>query len=198
MKEEEFEECEEPYDQDEYEDEENEGAFEQSKSFQSVSQRNTNTPEPQGAKIPIARQELPPPIQPKSIDLKTIEASTKAAQKMLKHLEAVDYHMASFLKFEQKVSSFKIKSTIFLGIAALLVGGYIGSFAQNELNQYYVQNELKNKVGEALATQELIKKYGIQIAESDTVFQVLITKSAKTTGFNTLDGKFSVLQINKK
>ena len=45
MKEEEFEECEEPYDQDEYEDEEDEGAFEQPKSFQSVSQRNTK-PEP--------------------------------------------------------------------------------------------------------------------------------------------------------
>lgn len=197
MKEEEFEECEEPYDQDEYEDEENEGAFEQSKSFQSVSQRNTNTPEPQGAKIPIARQELPPPIQPKSIDLKTIEASTKAAQKMLKHLEAVDYHMASFLKFEQKVSSFKIKNSIFLGIAALLVGGYIGSFAQSELNQYYVNSELKNKAGEALATQELLKKYGIQVAESDTVFQLYTLKNQYTTGTNSTDGKFSILQIQK-
>ncbi|AFL69605.1 hypothetical protein [Sulfurospirillum barnesii] len=194
---EEFEECEEPYDQDEYEDEEDEGAFEQPKSFQSVSQRNTNTPEPQVPKTPIAKHELSHSLKPKSIDLKTIEASNKAAQKMLKHLELVDYHMASFLKFEQKVSSFKIKNTIFLGIAALLVGGYIGSFAQSELNQYYLNSELKNKAGEALELQGLLKKYNIQVAESDTVFQLYTLKNQYTTGINSTDGKFSILQIQK-
>lgn len=89
---------------------------------------------------------------------KIITNAAKQAQKLSKELETLDFQIEKFTKFEKKVSSFKIKNTIAVGAVALFLGGYIGSLAQSELNNYYVNQEVGAKLGAAGAELELIQK----------------------------------------
>lgn len=112
----------------------------------------------------------PPLVMTTAKQEKMIESAAKSAQKLSKELESLDYNLDKFIKFEKKISSFKIKNTIAIGVTALLLGGYIGSFAQSELNNYYINQELKHKLGEAKADLELLKKardLGVNFAIDD-------------------------------
>ena len=99
----------------------------------------------------------PPPAAAAPKQEKMISDAAKAAKQLSQELETLDFQLEKFNKFEQKVSSFKIKNTIAIGSIALLLGGYIGSSAQSELYTYYVQQEVKHKLSEAAAELELIK-----------------------------------------
>lgn len=112
--------------------------------------------------------EPPPAVTPKQE--KIIENATKQAQKLSKELETLDFNLEKFIKFEQRFSTFKVKNTIAIGSIALLLGGYIGSFAQSELNNYYVNQEVEHKLSGALADLELLKKardLGVNFAIDD-------------------------------
>ncbi|MDY0122845.1 hypothetical protein [Sulfurimonas sp.] len=105
-----------------------------------------------------------PPPPKKTVELmnekqeKIIMSAAKQAQKLSKELETLDFQIEKFNKFERKVSSFKVKNTIAIGAVALFLGGYIGSLAQSELNNYYINQELKGRVGAAAAELELLQK----------------------------------------
>ncbi|MCK9455206.1 MAG: hypothetical protein WCY51_07360 [Sulfurimonas sp.] len=119
--------------------------------------------EPQREVVSV-KKPTPPPSPPKKEagmsekQEKIITNATKSAQKLSKELETLDYQIEKFSKFEQKVSSFKIKNTIAIGAVALFLGGYIGSLAQSELNNYYINQELKGRQSTAAAELELIQK----------------------------------------
>lgn len=122
-------------------------------------------PKPQREEPPKATQKIhvePPPKKEEAgmseKQEKSINNAAKAAQKLSKELETLDFQVEKFTKFEKTVSSFKIKNTIAVAIVAMIVGGYVGSFAQKELNDYYINQELINKIGEAKSNNDFIKK----------------------------------------
>lgn len=97
---------------------------------------------------------------------KSINTAATAAAKLSKELSTLDYELEKFNKFEKKVSSFRIWNTISIGAVALLLGGYIGSLAQSELNKYQVENEIKTKLGASFQDLKLfqeIKSRGVNI-----------------------------------
>lgn len=66
-------------------------------------------------------------------DIKILERAVKSAHKLHRNLEALDFELAKFNKFEQKVSSFKIKSILVMTIAGLIVGASLGFIATQQL-----------------------------------------------------------------
>lgn len=97
---------------------------------------------------------------------KRINTAATAAAKLSKELSILDFELEKFNKFEKKVSSFKIWNTISIGAVALLLGGYIGSLAQSELNKYWVENQIKSKLGAGVAELRLLqemKNRGVKI-----------------------------------
>ncbi|MDX9744896.1 MAG: hypothetical protein RBT59_13840 [Arcobacteraceae bacterium] len=154
-------------------------------------------PKPKPRPTPVAapeRVERPEPPQLSKEDTKSIEKAAAAAAKLSKNLEAIDFNLEKFLKFEKKVSSFKLKNTLITTVVSLLIGGYIGSFAQSSLNDYYIKNEVK-KLGGELQTAGLLSKYGIKIQNKEDILQIFIQKQPNTLGYDT--DQFSVLQITK-
>lgn len=154
----------------------------------------THTPRPAPA---TPRPPEPPPTAAKSAlgdkDTKTLENVVKAAQKLSKELETLDFQLEKFTKFEQKVSSFKVKNTIAVGAVALLIGGYIGSLAQSELNNYYVNQELKNGKSKI----ELVERFeaagfGFAGKKGDNFMQIY-SKNPKVK-MRTADG-FQILEL---
>lgn len=124
----------------------------------------------------------PPPVAVTPKQEKMISDAAKAAKKLSKELETLDFQVEKFVKFEQRFSSFKIKNTIAIGSIALLLGGYIGSSAQSELNTYYVNQEVKHKLSEAAADIELLKKVreqGVNFVQEDGRIVIYTTAQNK-------------------
>lgn len=124
-----------------------------------LNKKPASTPKPREEPPKSAQKvhvEPPPGVTPKQE--KIISNATKQAQKLSKELETLDYQLDKFIKFENKISSFKIKNTIAIGSVALILGGYIGSLSQSELNTYYVNQEVKHKLNLAAADVEMLKK----------------------------------------
>jgi hypothetical protein len=144
------------------------------------------------------RRAEPPPVSTTPKQEKVIENAAKAAQKLSQELETLDYHLDKFIKFEKKVSSFKIKNTLAIGATALFLGGYIGSIAQSELNSYYVKQEVLHKLKGSAEKLTTIKKFedaGFNFVENDDVLQVY-SKAPKVQLYESQG--FKILQINKK
>lgn len=124
----------------------------------------------------------PPPAAVTPKQEKMISDAAKAAQKLSKELETLDFNLEKFIKFEQRFSSFKIKNTIAIGSIALLLGGYIGSLSQSELNTYYVNQEVKHKLSLAGADIELLKKVrqqGVNFVQEDGRIVIYTTAQNK-------------------
>ncbi len=59
-------------------------------------------------------------------DIRILEKAVKSAYKLHKNIETLDFQLEKFNKFEQKISSFKLKSMITMGVTGLAVGAIIG------------------------------------------------------------------------
>ncbi len=153
------------------------------------------------------KKEYSPPPPPKKEEAgmsekqeKSINNAAKAAQKLSKELETLDFQIEKFIKFEQKVSSFKIKNTIAIAIVAMFLGGYVGSFAQKELNDYYINQELINKIGEAKSNNDFIKKGKAQglIFAIDNERLVIYTSAQNKSALIWQDKQHQGLQLTLK
>lgn len=142
----------------------------------------------------------PPPQRTADTDKqeKVINAAIKSAQKLSKELETLDYQIEKFNKFEQKVSSFKIKNGVAMAAVGLILGAFIGSFAQSELNSHYIKTELSHKLKSAQAKLNVMQELenaGFGFATTDDVLQVY-SKTPKVQLYEA-EG-FKILQLNKK
>lgn len=152
--------------------------------------------------LPPKKEESEPGMTPKQE--KMISDAAKAAKQLSQALQALDFQLEKFNKFEQKVSSFKIKNTIAIGSVALLLGGYIGSSVQSELYTYYVQQEVKHKLSLAVADLELIKKareQGVEFATEDgriVIYTAAQNKAAAVWKDTNHQGLQLTLQNTKK
>lgn len=140
---------------------------------------------------PLPKKEYsPPPPPPRKEEPvmsekqeKIITNATKQAQKLSKELETLDFQVEKFTKFENRVSSFKIKNTIAIGAVSLFLGGYIGSLAQGELNNYFINQELKHRLSGAVGDLELLKKAraaGVTFAIDDNRIVIYTTFQNKS------------------
>ena len=59
-------------------------------------------------------------------DIKILNRAIKSAHNLHKNIEALDFELAKFNKFEQRVSSFKVKSMIAMASTGLVIGAVIG------------------------------------------------------------------------
>jgi len=59
-------------------------------------------------------------------DIKILEKATRSAHKLHKILETLDFQLEKFNKFEQRVSSFKVKSMMAMASTGLVIGAFIG------------------------------------------------------------------------
>jgi len=59
-------------------------------------------------------------------DIKILERAIKSAHKLHKDIEILDFELAKFNKFEQQVSSFKLKNMLAMAITGFLVGAILG------------------------------------------------------------------------
>ncbi|MCF6245072.1 MAG: hypothetical protein L3J43_08540 [Sulfurovum sp.] len=59
-------------------------------------------------------------------DIKILERAVRSAHELHINLEALDFELAKFNKFEQKISSFKIKSMLVMATTGLIIGALIG------------------------------------------------------------------------
>jgi len=109
--------------------------FDQIEEPPTPSKKEVNEVKPKPATVrdeppkPAQKYIEPPPAAVTPKQEKIIENVAKQAQKLSKELETLDFQLEKFLKFEQKVSNFKIKNGIAIASVALLLGGYIGSRA---------------------------------------------------------------------
>ena len=62
-------------------------------------------------------------------DIKILERAIRSSLKLHRNLEALDFELAKFNKFEQKISSFKIKSMLVMSSTGLIIGALIGFIA---------------------------------------------------------------------
>ncbi len=70
---------------------------------------------------------------PNENDLKILERAVSSAHKLHQNLEILDFELAKFNKFEQKISSFKITSMLVMGATGLFTGALIGFLFANRL-----------------------------------------------------------------
>jgi len=66
-------------------------------------------------------------------DIKILKRAIKSAYQLHKNIETLDFQLEKFNKFEQKVSSFKIKSMLAMAITGLIVGASLGFMAAQKL-----------------------------------------------------------------
>lgn len=59
-------------------------------------------------------------------DIKILNRAIKSAYNLHKNIEALDFELAKFNKFEQKISSFKLKNMIAMASTGLILGALIG------------------------------------------------------------------------
>lgn len=59
-------------------------------------------------------------------DIKILERTIKSSHKLYKNLECLDFELAKFNKFEQRVSNFKTTSMVVMGATGLTIGAVIG------------------------------------------------------------------------
>lgn len=59
-------------------------------------------------------------------DIKILKRAIKSAHLLHKNIEAIDFELSKFNKFEQKVSSFRLALPIAMGSTGLIVGAVIG------------------------------------------------------------------------
>ena len=59
-------------------------------------------------------------------DIKILERAIKSSLELHRNLEALDFQLEKFNKFEQKISSFKFKSLIVMASTGLIIGAFIG------------------------------------------------------------------------
>ena len=59
-------------------------------------------------------------------DIKILERTIRSTHKLYKNLESLDFQLEKFNKFEQRVSSFKVKSMIAMASTGLVIGALIG------------------------------------------------------------------------
>ena len=59
-------------------------------------------------------------------DIKILERAIRSTHKLYKNLESLDFQLEKFNKFEQRVSSFKVKSMIAMASTGLVIGALIG------------------------------------------------------------------------
>ena len=59
-------------------------------------------------------------------DIKILERSIRSSLELHRNLEALDFQLEKFNKFEQKISSFKTKSMLVMATTGLIVGALIG------------------------------------------------------------------------
>jgi hypothetical protein len=65
--------------------------------------------------------------------MKILKRAIKSAHELHKNIETLDFQLEKFNKFEQKVSSFKIKSMLVMTIAGLIAGATLGFIAAQKL-----------------------------------------------------------------
>ncbi len=59
-------------------------------------------------------------------DIKILERAIRSAHQLHKTLEILDFQLEKFNKFEQRVSSFKLKSMLAMASTGLVIGAVIG------------------------------------------------------------------------
>ena len=59
-------------------------------------------------------------------DIKILNRAIKSAHNLHKNIEALDFELAKFNKFEQKISSFKLKSMLAMAITGFILGAILG------------------------------------------------------------------------
>lgn len=59
-------------------------------------------------------------------DIKILNRAIKSAYKLHRNLEILDFQLEKFNKFEQKISSFKLKNMIAMASTGLILGALIG------------------------------------------------------------------------
>jgi hypothetical protein len=59
-------------------------------------------------------------------DIKILNRAIKSAHNLHKNIEVLDFQLEKFNKFEQNISSFKLKSMLTMAITGFLAGAILG------------------------------------------------------------------------